>query len=374
MPIVAPGPGTCPCSRPGRGDMSSRGPGRWAWWRYVHSSGAGEGMSRGGGARGRACPAAGGAPGGRGRPALDRRFAVGKHGASLPHFKVERCRLNFDIRTIPEGALVGRQIHHQEPGGPRCGRHERLDRGQPAARARSPAQGPHGPAGGRRRRAAPRHRRRPGRRQRPGEHRHQGPSVDLREQRAAGAVVPGRAAGDQECPERGRAARGRLCFHRTPAAGPCRRERRRREAPARGRRLPRGAAGRPAGRPRRPQSGQRRPGKLVPGAGEVRHGPHGGRPLGQAGPGDWPRCRDPADHPGPEPPHQEQPRHHRRARRRQDRRRRGSRPADRGRRRARKPARQDADRPGPRLDGGRGEVPRRIRGAAQGCPGGNQEL
>ena len=250
--------GTCPMFAPGPGGHVQ------PWARALGIVALCPLFGRGGGhvprrgCAGEGMPSGGGRPGGRGRPALDRRFAVGKHGASLPHFKVERCRLNFDIRTIPEGALVGRQIHHQEPGGPRCGRHERLDRGQPAARARSLAQGPHGPAGGRRRRAAPRHRRRPGRRQRPGEHRHQGPSVDLREQRAAGAVVPGRAAGDQECPERGRAARGRLCFHRAPAAGPCRRKRRRREAAARGRRLPRGAAGRPAGRPRRPQGGQRR--------------------------------------------------------------------------------------------------------------------
>ena len=55
----------------------------------------------------------------------------------------------------------------------------------------------------------------------------------------------------------------------------------------------------------------------------------------QARPRHRPRRRDPPRHPGPRPPHEEQPRPDRRARRRQDRDRRGPRPAHRLRRRAR---------------------------------------
>ena len=335
----------------------------WAYWDYVQWPARAEGMSPGG-AR---C-------GPRGTPALDSRFAVGKHGAKRTLCKVERSRLNFNSSMFPEGALFGRQIHHQEPGGSCGSRHERLDGGQPPARTRPPAQGAHGPARGCGRGAPPRHRHGPGFRQRPGQHRHQGPSLHLRQLGAAAAAVPHRPAGHQERPERGRAARRHLRLHRAPAAGARVRKRRRRQADARRRRLPRGPARRPPGRPRRPQGGHRRPRKHLPGAGEVRHRPHRDCPLRQAGPGDRPRRRDPPHHPGAEPPDQEQPRHHRRTRRRQDRRRRRPRPADRGRRRARKPARQDPDRPGPRLHGGRRQVPRRIRGAAQGRPGGNQEL
>ena len=72
------------------------------------------------------------------------------------------------------------------------------------------------------------------------------------------------------------------------------------------------------------------------------------------------------------PPHQEQPRADRRARRRQDRGRRGARPAHRRRRRARVAARQAAHRARPRRDGRRREVPRRVRGAAQGRARGDQ--
>ena len=74
------------------------------------------------------------------------------------------------------------------------------------------------------------------------------------------------------------------------------------------------------------------------------------------------------------PAHQEQPRAHRRAGRRQDRRRRGPRPADRGRRRPGVTARQAARRSRPRRHGRGGEVPRRVRGAAQGRPRGDQGL
>ena len=96
------------------------------------------------------------------------------------------------------------------------------------------------------------------------------------------------------------------------------------------------------------------------------------RPRGQARPGHRPRRRDPAGRPGAVPAHQEQPGADRRARRRQDRRRRGPGPAHRRRRRPGVAARQAAGRARPRRDGRRREVPRRVRGAAQGRPGGDQ--
>ena len=95
-------------------------------------------------------------------------------------------------------------------------------------------------------------------------------------------------------------------------------------------------------------------------------------PRGQARPGDRPRRRDPPRRAGAVAAHQEQPGAHRRARRRQDRRRRGAGPADRRRRRAGVAARQAAGRARPRRDGRRREVPRRVRGAAQGRAGGDQ--
>ena len=70
--------------------------------------------------------------------------------------------------------------------------------------------------------------------------------------------------------------------------------------------------------------------------------------------------------PDPVPQDQEQPGAHRRPRRRQDRHRRGAGPAHRPRRRARGAAGQDGLRPRHGLAGRRGEVPRRVRGAAQG--------
>ena len=104
----------------------------------------------------------------------------------------------------------------------------------------------------------------------------------------------------------------------------------------------------------------------LPVAGEVRPRPHRGGPRGQARPGDRARRRDPPRHPGPLPPHEEQPRADRRARRRQDRDRRGPRPADRGRRRAGVARRPPRDRARHRRAAGRLEVPRRVRGAPEG--------
>ena len=70
--------------------------------------------------------------------------------------------------------------------------------------------------------------------------------------------------------------------------------------------------------------------------------------------------------PGPLEAHQEQPGADRRARRRQDRDRRGPRAADRVRRRAREPQGPPPGRARPERDGRRVQVPRRVRGPAQG--------
>ena len=72
------------------------------------------------------------------------------------------------------------------------------------------------------------------------------------------------------------------------------------------------------------------------------------------------------------PPHEEQPGADRRARRRQDRDRRGPRPADRLRRRARVAARPPRDRARHRRADRRREVPRRVRGPAEGRPQGDR--
>ena len=86
----------------------------------------------------------------------------------------------------------------------------------------------------------------------------------------------------------------------------------------------------------------------------------------QARPGDRPGRGDPPGDPDPVPQDQEQPGADRRSRRRQDGDRRGPGPAHHPRRRARGAARQDHLRPRHGLAGRRGEVPRRVRGAAQG--------
>ncbi len=74
------------------------------------------------------------------------------------------------------------------------------------------------------------------------------------------------------------------------------------------------------------------------------------------------------------PADQEQPGPDRRAGRRQDRDRRGAGPADRPRRRARGPQGQAGRRARPRRAGRRRQVPRRVRGAAQGRPQGGHRL
>ena len=108
------------------------------------------------------------------------------------------------------------------------------------------------------------------------------------------------------------------------------------------------------------------PGGHLPGAREVRPRPDRARGERQARPGHRPRRGDPPRDPGPEPPHEEQPGPDRRPRRRQDRDRRGPRAADRRRRRPRGPEGQARLGARHRRDARRLEVPRRVRGAAQG--------
>ena len=104
----------------------------------------------------------------------------------------------------------------------------------------------------------------------------------------------------------------------------------------------------------------------LPGAREVRPRPDRGGRERQARPGDRPRRGDPPRDPGALAPHEEQPGADRRAGRRQDGDRRGARAADRRRRRPRGPEGQARLGARHRLAARRREVPRRVRGAAQG--------
>ncbi len=108
------------------------------------------------------------------------------------------------------------------------------------------------------------------------------------------------------------------------------------------------------------------PGEHLSGAGKVWARPDRAGQAGQARPGHRPRRRDPARDPGPQPPHQEQPGADRRPGRGQDGHRRGPGPADRARRRAGRAERQAAGAARPGGHDRRGQVPRRVRGAAQG--------
>ncbi len=158
----------------------------------------------------------------------------------------------------------------------------------------------------------------------------------------------------------------RVRRHRAPAARHLPRGRGSRQRHPQGPRHDRGepaAGARRGARHRRRLRGQR---DRREHAQEVHARPHGARPRRPPRPGDRPRRRDQAGHPGAQPAHQEQPRPDRRARRGQDGHRRGSRPEDRGRRRARDAARQARAVARPRGDGRRRQVPRRVRGAPQG--------
>ncbi len=108
------------------------------------------------------------------------------------------------------------------------------------------------------------------------------------------------------------------------------------------------------------------PGIHLSGARTLRPRSHRARAQGQARSGDRPRRRDPARDPGAVPPDEEQPGADRRARRREDGGGRRSRPAHHPPGRSRGPEEQE-DR-GPRHGSAhrRREVPRRVRGTAQG--------
>ena len=168
-----------------------------------------------------------------------------------------------------------------------------------------------------------------------------------------------------ESADRLRARPGRrLPLGRAPAARVRRRARRR----------PRPAARRAARGPRQPPGHLAPPRGHLPGARAVRPRPHRARPPGQARPGHRARRGDPPGHPGALAPDEEQPGADRRARRRQDRDRRGPGQPHRRGRRPRGPEEQAGHRARPRLDGGRGQVPRRVRGAAEGGAEGDHRL
>ncbi|EEP72672.1 ATPase [Micromonospora sp. ATCC 39149] len=231
--------------------------------------------------------------------------------------------------------------------------HRGVDRRRPAARRRG------GP-----RRAAPGRPACGGRPAgRPGlQHRraHAGPRVRQRHRRRrADRPAAGRRVHLHRAPARrpgpgGRRGIGRAAQRRCDRGGP-------------GRRVPDRPGRGPAGH-------HRRPGADLPGPGQVRRGPDRQRPRREDRPGDRPGLRDPSRHPGVVPAYQEQPGADRRARCRQDGDRRGPGPADRGRRRARVAARQEAGFARPRRDGGRRAVPGPVRGAPQVRAGGDQEL
>ena len=115
----------------------------------------------------------------------------------------------------------------------------------------------------------------------------------------------------------------------------------------------------PHGRQRLCRAGLRRPEALCA-------RPHRAGRRGQDRSRDRPRRGDPPHHPGAVPAHQEQPRADRRARRRQDRHRRRAGAAHRQRRRAREPEGQEAAGARHGLADRRRQVPRRVRGAAEG--------
>ena len=246
-------------------------------------------------------------------------------------------------------------------------------RRQPADHARPPVDGTADPerwhcrptVGGRRRRTSdhPRRDATPPR-----------PAAQRQRRRLEPQLARAIAGGDHRRPAPGHRDGRRIRLDRAPDGRPGHRRLRGRQAADRTRRVPAGAARRVRQGARQRPRHQPRPRGHLPGAGEVLHRPDRPRPGGQARPGHRARQRDSSRRAGVEPSHQEQPGADRRARRRQDRDRGGPGPAHRGGRRAGKPARQDRRLAGPRFDGRRFEVPRRVRGAAQGRARRHQEL
>ncbi len=129
---------------------------------------------------------------------------------------------------------------------------------------------------------------------------------------------------------------------------------------------PRSAPDRPPRDQGEPPGDVRHPGADLPGARALWPRSHPAGPPGEARPGHRARRGDPPRHSGALPPDEEQPGAHRGARRRQDGDRRGPGQPDHRRRRARRPQGPPGDRARPRFDGGRGEVPGRVRGADEG--------
>ena len=205
---------------------------------------------------------------------------------------------------------------------------------------------------------------------RPGPGRSDGPHpVHAPGQEGPGALAP-----------RGAAARTQLHRHRAHPARPDPRGRgRRRPGPAEARRRPqpRPPAGHPApvrlhGRQGRGPARRAGPAGLH-GPRPVRPEPHPAGPRVQARPGHRAREGDRAGHAGPVPPDQEQPGADRRARRGQDRHRRGPRHQDREGRGARDAEGQADLHAGPRRPGRRLALPRRLRGAPEEGPEGDQD-
>ena len=112
----------------------------------------------------------------------------------------------------------------------------------------------------------------------------------------------------------------------------------------------------------------------IPDAGEIWARSDRGGAAREDRPRDRARQRDPPRHAGALPPHEKQPRADRRSRRGQDGDRRGAGAAHRQRRRAGIAQGQEDRRHGYRLDDGGSEVPRRIRGSAQGLPQGGDRF
>ena len=245
-----------------------------------------------------------------------------------------------------------------------AGQHQH--RADPPARRPAPAGRRHGRLDDRQGRRRPVRtrpgRRRPARRPAVGERRDREAAGGLgRPDPGAGAgarprhVDEGRVRRDRAPPDRARDRR-----EQRPEGADRRRSQRGRSA-----RRAHGGAGQPSG----DLAGG---GVDVRGAGEVLGRPHRGCRGGPARPGHRPGRRDPPGRAGAVASYQEQPGAHRRARRRQDRRRRGPRAAGRRRRRARLPQGTPGALARPGGDGRGREVPRRVRGAAEGGARGDQ--
>ena len=183
--------------------------------------------------------------------------------------------------------------------------------------------------------------------------------------RHAAAPEP-RCRGAGRRPARGRRDEGRVRLDRASAVGPGQSRLQGQERPQAQRRHRQGDPPGPAGRPRQQPGHRSEPRGQIQRPGALRHRPGRAGPAGQARSGDRPRSGNPPRDPGAFAADQEQPGADRRAGRGQDGDRRGAGPADRRGRRAGEPEEQAGRGPGHGRTGGRHQVPRRVRGAAQG--------